>query len=180
MDNHIFRSAIGGFNRQDVTEYIERTQKQAEEAAAALNKQLEDLRQAEGEARAALEERTREKAELEKRLEEMTDSCNNAKSNWESQAQAKEALRRDVAQRDGTIRDMTEENQRLFRQVQTLEEEVQELRRLLGLVQRNLEELSMELGEPVWEEGGGMPPESMGRNLEPEQDADPQLEEKQE
>ena len=40
MDNHIFRSAIGGFNRQDVTEYIERTQKQAEEAAAALNKQL--------------------------------------------------------------------------------------------------------------------------------------------
>ena len=129
MDNHIFRSAIGGFNRQDVTEYIERTQKQAEEAAAALNKQLEDLRQAEGEARAALEERTREKAELEKRLEEMTDSCNNAKSNWESQAQAKEALRRDVAQRDGTIRDMTEENQRLFRQVQTLEEEVQELRR---------------------------------------------------
>ena len=58
--------------------------------------------------------------------------------------------------------------------------EVQELRRLLGLVQRNLEELSMELGEPVWEEGGGMPPESMGRNLKPEQDADPQLEEKKE
>ena len=84
MDNHIFRSAIGGFNRQDVTEYIERTQKQAEEAAAALNKQLEDLRQAEGEARAALEERTREKAELEKRLEEMTDSCNNGASDWPS------------------------------------------------------------------------------------------------
>ena len=61
MDNHIFRSAIGGFNRQDVTEYIERTQKQAEEAAAALNKQLEDLRQAEGEARAALEERERKR-----------------------------------------------------------------------------------------------------------------------
>ena len=33
MDNHIFRSALSGFNRQDVMEYIERTQKQAEEAA---------------------------------------------------------------------------------------------------------------------------------------------------
>lgn len=129
MDNHIFRSAIGGFNRQDVTEYIEKTQKQAEEAAAALTKQLEALRQAESEARAALEERTREKEDLAKQLEEMTDRYNNAKSSWESQAQAREALRRDVAQRDGTIRDLTEENQRLFRKVQTLEEEMQELRR---------------------------------------------------
>ena len=34
MDNHIFRSALSGFNRQDVMAYIERTQKQAEEAAA--------------------------------------------------------------------------------------------------------------------------------------------------
>ena len=33
MDNHIFRGAALGFNRQDVMEYIERTQKEAEAAA---------------------------------------------------------------------------------------------------------------------------------------------------
>ena len=34
MDNHIFRSALSGFNRQDVMAYIERTQKQAEVSAS--------------------------------------------------------------------------------------------------------------------------------------------------
>ena len=41
MDNHIFRGAALGFNRQDVMEYIERTQKQAEENAARLRRRLE-------------------------------------------------------------------------------------------------------------------------------------------
>ena len=43
MDNHIFRSAIGGFHRQDVMEYIERTQKQSEENTAWLESQVEQL-----------------------------------------------------------------------------------------------------------------------------------------
>ena len=43
MDNHIFRSALSGFNRQDVMAYIERTQKQAEEAAAGLEARLAEL-----------------------------------------------------------------------------------------------------------------------------------------
>jgi len=129
MDNHIFRSALGGFNRQDVMEYIEKTQKQSEEAAAVLEKDLEELRRTESEARQALEERTREKEELEKKLAETADKYGDAKANWESQAKAKEAFRRDVAQRDDTIRDMTEENQRLFHRVQELEEEMEDLRR---------------------------------------------------
>ena len=41
MDNHIFRSAALGFNRQDVMEYIEKTQKDAETAAADLSSQLD-------------------------------------------------------------------------------------------------------------------------------------------
>ena len=45
MDNHIFRSALSGFNRQDVMAYIERTQKQAEEAAAGLEARLAELEQ---------------------------------------------------------------------------------------------------------------------------------------
>lgn len=40
MDNHIFRGAALGFNRQDVMEYIEKTQKEGESAAAALTEQL--------------------------------------------------------------------------------------------------------------------------------------------
>ena len=37
MDNYIFRSAALGFNRQDVMEYIEKTQKEAESSAAGLS-----------------------------------------------------------------------------------------------------------------------------------------------
>mgnify|MGYP003315122021 CR=1 FL=1 len=43
MDNHIFRSAINGFNRHDVMGYIEKTQKAAAERAAALEAQLIEL-----------------------------------------------------------------------------------------------------------------------------------------
>ena len=42
MDNHIFRSAALGFNRQDVMEYIEKTQKEAEANAASLSRRLDE------------------------------------------------------------------------------------------------------------------------------------------
>ena len=45
MDNHIFRNAPWGFNRQDVMEYIEKTQRDGEAAAAALTEQLNAARQ---------------------------------------------------------------------------------------------------------------------------------------
>ena len=86
MDNHIFRGAALGFNRQDVMEYIERTQKQAEENAARLEAQAEDLRKSGEESRQALEDLTGEKEALARQLEDMTQSCEQAKSNWESQA----------------------------------------------------------------------------------------------
>ena len=113
MDNHIFRSAIGGFHRQDVMEYIERTQKQSEENTAWLESQVEQLQKSEEEARSALQACQQERDQLAAELKEMTSKYNNAKNNWESQAQAKESSRRDVVQRDQTIRDMTEENQHL-------------------------------------------------------------------
>lgn len=129
MDNHIFRSAIGGFNRQDVMEYIERVQKQAEDASAALEAQTQQLRRAHDETLLQLEERTRERDGLEQQLEEMTLRCNHARNNWDAQSQAKESFRRDVAQRDEAIRGMTEENQRLLRQVEALESQMDGLRR---------------------------------------------------
>lgn len=129
MDNHIFRSAIGGFHRQDVIEYIERTQKQAEENTAWLESQVEQLQKSEEEARTALQACQQERDRLAAELREMTSKFNNAKNNWESQAQAKESSRRDVVQRDQTIRDMTEENQQLFHRVQELESHMENLRR---------------------------------------------------
>ena len=110
MDNHIFRSALSGFNRQDVMEYIERTQKQAEEAAARLEDQVRQARQECDEARQALDACTEEKEALSRQLEEMTLKFNHAKNNWEAQAQAKESFRQDVTQRDQTVRELTEEN----------------------------------------------------------------------
>lgn len=129
MDNHIFRSAIGGFHRQDVMEYIGRTQKQAEENTAWLESQVEQLQKSEEEARSALQECRQERDRLAAELKEMTSKYNSAKNNWESQAQAKESSRRDVVQRDQTIRDLTEENQQLFHRVQELESHMENLRR---------------------------------------------------
>lgn len=129
MDNHIFRSALSGFNRQDVMEYIERTQKQAEETAAGLEARVEELRQAEETARGELEACAEEKDDLARQLEDMTLRYNHAKNNWEAQSEAKDSFRRDVAQRDQTIKELTGENQRLFRQVQELEGQMDALRR---------------------------------------------------
>ena len=129
MDNHIFRSALSGFNRQDVMEYIERTQKQAEEAAARLEDQVRQARQECDEARQALDACTEEKEALSRQLEEMTLKFNHAKNNWDAQSEAKDSFRRDVAQRDETVRELTGENQRLFRQGQDLESQMDALRR---------------------------------------------------
>ena len=131
MDNHIFRSALGGFNRQDVMEYIEKTQKEAsenaarlEERAAQLEEQIAQLRESGDAARQSLEECAQEKEELSKQLTDMTLRYNHAKNNWDAQAAAKESFRADVAQRDETIRELTEESQRRFQRVQELEEQV--------------------------------------------------------
>ena len=129
MDNHIFRSALRGFNRQDVMEYIERTQRQAGEAAASLEAQVEELRQRGDQTCQELDERTAERDELQKQLEEMTLRCNHAKHNWDAQAQAKESFRREVSDRDASIRELQEENRRLARQVEELMGQMDSLRR---------------------------------------------------
>ena len=93
MDNHIFRSALGGFNRQDVTEYIERTGKEAAEAARQLEEQIKTLQDSEAEAREALDARTQEKEELERQLQDMTEQYTQAKENWDAQSRAAADLR---------------------------------------------------------------------------------------
>ena len=70
MDNHIFRSAALGFNRQDVMEYIEKVQKEAEARSADLAAQLEAARQEGDSSRQALEDCVQERDRLS---EELTD-----------------------------------------------------------------------------------------------------------
>lgn len=129
MDNHIFRSALGGFNRQDVTEYIERTRKEAEEAAARLEEQVKTLQDSEAEARASLETCTQEKEELDKQLKDMTLKYTHAKNNWDAQSEAKESFRADVARQNDVIRELTAEKERLTGRVGELEQQAESLRR---------------------------------------------------
>ena len=71
MDNHIFRSALGGFNRQDVTEYIGKMAQEHQERLTELEqegaRQAAELEQA----RAALERL----APLEAEAEQLRQQC---------------------------------------------------------------------------------------------------------
>lgn len=129
MENHIFRSAIGGFNRQDVLEYIERVQKQSEETVQRLEAEADELRRELSEVRSELDECTRERDDLSQQLEDMTASRDQARDNWDAQSQAKEAFRRDLSERDATIQEMTGEKQRLQRRVEEMESQMGDLRR---------------------------------------------------
>ena len=71
MDNHIFRSALNGFNRQDVTAYIEKSQKEAAERLAELEAQLELLRKKEQEVSLALETCTQERDALREQIADL-------------------------------------------------------------------------------------------------------------
>lgn len=121
MDNHIFRTALSGFNRQDVMEYIEKAQKEAGETITGLEEQVAQLRQSETQLRQSLETCTGERDELEQRLADMTQRYDEAKSCWDAETEAGAALRSDVAQRDQAVRELTVENQNLLRRVEELE-----------------------------------------------------------
>lgn len=129
MDNHIFRSALNGFNRQDVTEYIERTQREAAENTGRLEAEAEVLRQELDAARRALAECQAERDDLAGELPDLTERCQTARSNWEEQAAAAAALRTEVQQRDTAVRELMVENQKLHCRVQELEEETIAARR---------------------------------------------------
>ena len=98
MDNHIFRSALNGFNRQDVTAYIEKAQREAAERIAELEAQLETLGKTEADLRSELDQRVQELAdlkrereeyqtEMETRLQQMQDEVAVARREKESVAQ---------------------------------------------------------------------------------------------
>ena len=110
MDNHIFRSAALGFNRQDVMEYIEKTQKEVESAAADLSRRLDE----------ALEELAGLRRELEDRTDETERLSGELAESREQYAQEKarrEELAGENARQSENMRTLTAERDRLAGQV---------------------------------------------------------------
>ena len=128
MDNHIFRSALGGFNRQDVTAYIERTGKEAAEAAQRLEEQIKALQDSEAEARGALADCAQEKETLEEQLRDMTSQRDEAQGGWDAQRQAAAELQAEVDRQAFALRDLTGERDTLSCRVRELERQAEALR----------------------------------------------------
>lgn len=121
MDNHIFRGAALGFNRQDVMEYIEKTQKEAETNAASLSLQLDGAMNELAELRRQLEESAGKAEKLANDLEE-------SRRQYEEEHEAREALEQEVDRQCESIRALTEERDHLSGQVRALTGQSEALR----------------------------------------------------
>lgn len=129
MDNHIFRSAISGFNRQDVTEYIEKVRKEAQETQAALEseqaaarQELEALGQTAGESRDRCQE-------LEGLLEDSKKELASLREEFAALSAQKDELEARCGEQEGTIAGLTAEKSALKAQVEELTGEREDLRR---------------------------------------------------
>lgn len=121
MDNHIFRSAALGFNRQDVMAYIEKTQKDAEANANALSRQLDEALNELADLRLKLEESTGESERLAGELEEV-------RQQYQEEHEAREILEQDAARQSGSIQSLTAERDRLDAQVRDFTDQSDSLR----------------------------------------------------
>lgn len=84
MDNHFFRSALNGFNRQDVIEYIEKAQREASARVQTLEMQIGSLNAGTEELRSALEGCTQERDASRTQLTQIEQEYAQAKAELES------------------------------------------------------------------------------------------------
>lgn len=133
MDNHIFRSAALGFNRQDVMEYIEKVQKEAESRAAGLTAQLDEARREGGASRQALEDCTRERDRLQEESAEQKEQLEaelaDLRERYEAEMDARDAAESESDRQKERLRTLETENELLTEQVQELESRMADLRR---------------------------------------------------
>lgn len=92
MDNYIFRTALNGFNRQDVIAYIEKAQKEAAERAAQLEQEIEELRREKMDLLNTLESCEQERDVLNKQLAEQKKSLDETQTTCKAVFDEKEAL----------------------------------------------------------------------------------------
>lgn len=132
MDNHIFRSAALGFNRQDVMEYIEKVQREAEARINGLTAQLDEARQEGEAARQSLEDCTQERdrlsQELAERKEQFETELADLQERYEAEIDARDAAESESDQQKERLRDLEAENSLLTEQVNGLESRMEALR----------------------------------------------------
>lgn len=144
MDNHIFRSAAWGFNRQDVMEYIERTQKEAENTAVSLDEAMEEL----ASLRRQLEEGAEREASLARELEESRRQCEEEKTLREGLQEMSERQEDEIcalaAEKDrlaGRVGELAERSENVRREKESLTQlELDARHRAEELMERTQEE----------------------------------------
>jgi len=128
MDNHIFRSAALGFNRQDVMEYIEKVQRDAESKVSWLTAQMDAARQESEASGQALEECTRERDQLRQEMDQLRQEMADLQEQFEAEKDARNAAESDAARQKVRLQDVEAENSLLAEQVQELESRTEGLR----------------------------------------------------
>ena len=129
MDNHIFRNALNGFNRQDVIAYIEKSQKEAAERAAQLEKEIEDLYRTLAEVKDSLDSSLEERAVLDEQLEEHKTYLEEAQQSIEDISAEKLVCESQIRECDEALRAVQAERDDLARRVSDMEGQVEAARR---------------------------------------------------
>lgn len=122
MDNHIFRSAALGFNRQDVMEYIEKVQKDAKTQIADLTAQLDKAQQESDAFRQELEDCTQERDQLRDELESL-------KERYKAEITVRDTVESESGQQKDRLQELEIENSLLTEQVRELESRMGDLRK---------------------------------------------------
>ena len=128
MDNHIFRGALNGFNRQDVIAYIEKTQKESAERIQKLEQEIEELRAQNADASKALENYRQELDTLTERIEEQRELLEDAQISVEDITAEKLRCEETIRERDEQLKTALSERDDLARRVSDMEGQVEAAR----------------------------------------------------
>ena len=105
----MFRSALGGFNRDDVTNYIKETDQKHADALAEVTALLEEANRKNEELSAQIEEAQSANDELNRQLAEVTAQRDEARNENEQAVQTFHDLREKLAAAEADLRKVTEE-----------------------------------------------------------------------
>jgi len=129
MTNHIFRSSLGGFHRQDVIDYIEKVQKASAEEIAALEEELNAAAEREMQIREVLEQDVEEIEALKEQLSGMEELRRHEQEAAAAQAAELSAAKDEAAALNARIQVLLEENRELQSRNAVLESDADTVRR---------------------------------------------------
>lgn len=129
MDNHIFRNSLSGFNRQDVTTYIEKTQKETAERLRNLEDEIDELYKSRGELERQLNNYEDEKEMFSRQMDEQVRLCEQIKGERDAECAEKERYQVILSERERELHAVMVERDELFTSVQNLEQQVAKAQR---------------------------------------------------